>query len=167
MRESAMKQAILRFVLVPLLVVIAYPIDAQPQQARRSLGWDLSYASVLRRNKVEPSAWVWKWLGRSYRSPIKPLLDGWSGESIISSVLIESPSFHCGERVSLWLGRTEGHAYFWEVIEGKPPHRLRKPLSPQLFDEIFKTISSWEQSPPLKPENTPPGGVPGYIGFLS
>jgi hypothetical protein len=166
-REAAMNKAIVRCVLIILLVAVAHPIYAQPQKAGDSLGWDLTYASVLKRNKVEPNEWVWKWLGRNYQSPIKPLIARWRGEPIISSVLIESPSFHAGEHVSLWLVRTKDHAYYWELIEGKPPGHAKEPLSPQLYDEMLKTISTWQQAEPLKPEDTPPGAVPGYIGFLS
>jgi hypothetical protein len=162
-----MHKAILRFVLITSLGVVAHTIYAQPQKANHPLGWDLTYASVLRRNKVEPNEWIWKWLGRNYQSPVKPLIARWRGEPIISSVLIESPSFHAGERVSVWLVRTKDHAYYWELIEGKPPIHVKEPLSPQLYDEMFNAVSTWQQAEPLKPEDTPPGGAPGYIGFLS
>lgn len=162
-----MYKSILRFVLITSLGAVAHTIYGQPQRAKHSLGWDLTYASVLGRNKVEPNEWIWKWLGRNYQSPVKPLIARWRGEPIISSVLIESPSFHAGERVSLWLVRTKGHAYYWELIEGKPPIHIKEPLNPQLYDEMFKTMSTWQQAEPLKPEDTPPGAAPGYIGFLS
>jgi hypothetical protein len=162
-----MNIAIPRIALVALLGILALPVYPQPQKARHSLGWDLTYASVLKRNKVEPTEWISRWLGRNYQSPIKSLIARWRGEPIISSVLIESPAFHAGEHVSLWLVRTKDRAYYWELIEGKPPIHVKEPLSPQLYDQMFKTISTWQQAEPLKPEDTPPSAAPGYIGFLS
>jgi len=122
---------------------------------------------VLNANHIRRDEWIWKWLGPNYQSPIKTLISDWNGEPIESSILIEHPAFHAGEHITLWLVRTKNHSYHWGLIEGKPPRNIKEPLDPALYDKLFALMSSWEQAKPLKSENTPVGGVPGYMGFLS
>jgi hypothetical protein len=81
--------------------------------------------------------------------------------------LIEYPAFHAGEPTTRLFIRTRNYAYQWHLVKGKSPQSVREPLDTQLYDRAFQAVSSWEQAPPLKPEDTPSGGVPGYIGFLS
>lgn len=63
--------------------------------------------------------------------------------------------------------RTKNHAYHWSLIEGKPPRSVKEPLDPALYDKFFAVVSAWRQAGPLKSEDTPDQGIPGYIGFLS
>jgi hypothetical protein len=156
----------IKTLILALVLSISLPIVAR-QNNTRLLGWDLSYASVLKTNNVAQDAWLRKWLGQNYQSPVKKLIAEWKGEPIISSVLIEHPAFHAGEKFTMWFVRTSNSAYYWEFVEGKPRHYFKKSFDPKLYDNMLEEMVSWQQSKPLSPENTPRGGVPGYSGFLS
>jgi len=155
-----------RIVLIGLIALLLAPVYAQKSN-RRELGWDLTYRSVLARNNVGRDEWLWKWLGPKYHSPAKPLIDGWQGKLILSSILIDAPAPHAGEPYTIWLVRTKDDAYHWEFVKGKRPYNTKEPMKPQAYDQLFATISSWQQAKPVKPEDTPVGAVPGYMGFLS
>jgi hypothetical protein len=127
----------------------------------------LTYATVLDRNRIGRAEWIRKWLGPAYQSRVRTLIRGWKGSPIQSSILIEAPAPHAGERYTMWLVRTSDKAYHWEFVEGRPPYNVKQPMKPQLYDDLFTTLSSWQQGEPVKPENTPTGGIPGYMGFLS
>lgn len=138
---------------------------AASQASPNRFGWDLSYDSVLERNGVGREAWLRKWTLK-YESPAQKIISTWRGEPIVSSFLIEHPAFHAGEHTSLLLIRTENHAYRWFIVEGK--YQVDKePVNTQTYDEAYRSLASWKQSEPLKPEETPPGGIEGYSGFLS
>ena len=136
---------------------------------RDTLGWDLTYKTLLTRNNIAPDEWIWKWLGPNYESPVKPLIASWKHEPIESAVLIEMPAPHAGEHVTMWFVRTKTKGYYFDQVEQeeKPPHKTTEALDPQAYDKFFSVVSSWEQGKPVKPENTPNGGVPGYDGILS
>jgi hypothetical protein len=151
--------------LIITVAILSQPVCAQ--KSSLSLGWDLTYSSVLERNNVGRGEWIWKWLGPDYQSPVGKLISEWRGEPIVSSVLIEFPAFHAGEHTTAWFVRTKDHAYYWEFLEGKPPDPAKEALKPQLYDKLFATASAWQQGKPLRVEDTPTGGIPGYIGFLS
>jgi hypothetical protein len=155
--------------LLALLVCFSQPIYAQNEKAKQRplLGWDLTYSSLLRRNNIARDEWMWKWLGRDYRSPVKRLIENWKDEPIISSILIETPAFHGGEHVTEWYVRTGAHAYYWSFLDGKPHIHVKEMVSPESYDRLASQISTWQQAEPLKPERTPVGLVPGYFGFLS
>jgi hypothetical protein len=122
---------------------------------------------VLERNKIAHDEWIWEWLGQNYQSPVKNLIENWEGEPIESSILIEHPVFHAGEHIAFWFIRTKNHAYHWKFAEGKPYRHVKESVSTELYDRLFEQMSSWQQAEPSKPENTPVGGVSGYLGFLS
>ena len=58
-------------VLLALLIITPKDIYAQKSDTL-PLGWDLTYASVLNTNNVEPDAWIRGWLGPNFESSIKP-----------------------------------------------------------------------------------------------
>jgi len=157
--------------MIKLLLTIALiqlPQFALAQKANQpSLGWDLTYNSVLNVNRIGRNEWIRKWLGPRFQSPIKKHISDWNGEPIESSILIEHPAFHAGEHITLWFVRTKNHAYSWALIEGKPPRSVKEPITPTRYDKFFAVVSAWQQAPPLKPEDTPDQGVPGFMGFLS
>jgi hypothetical protein len=158
-----------RIIVIAILLFAPGEIGAQ-QSNSSSLGWDLTYKTLLTANHVAPDEWIWKWLGPNYESPIKPLIATWKHEPIESAVLIEMPAPHAGEHVTMWFVRTKDRGYYFELVEveeNKPLRKTTEALNPQAFDKFFGVVSSWEQAKPVKPEDTPVGGVSGYDGFLS
>jgi hypothetical protein len=147
-----------------VVAILSPPICAQ--KSNLTQGWDLTYSSVLERNNIGRSEWIWKWLGPNYESPAKKLISAWQGEPIVSSILIEMPAPHAGEHIGVWLIRTEDHAYSWEFVEDQPPGD-KETVKPQLYDKLFAKLSPWQQAKPSSVENTSTGGVPGYMGFLN
>ncbi len=151
-------------------LLIAVTLLSQPvcaQKSNRSLGWDLTYSSVLERNNIGRSEWIWKWLGSGYQAPAKKWISEWRGEPIVSSILLEYPAFHAGEHTTMWFVRTKDHAYYWQAVEDEEANDVKKVLKPRVYDNLFMLVSSWQQAKPLRVEDTPTEGVPGYIGFLS
>jgi hypothetical protein len=154
--------------VVLTLALILLPNSLFAQKSNHpALGWDLSYTTILNANQIAQDEWIRKWIGPHFQSPITKHISGWNGEPIESSILIEHPAFHAGEHITLWFVRTKNHAYHWGLIEGKPPRSVKESLDPALYDKFFAVVSAWQQASPLKAEDTPDGGIPGYIGFLS
>src|SRR5260370_38873701 len=87
-------------------VVYAQPANSQ------SLGWDLSYSSVLDANGVRSDEWLRRWVGPNYQSSAKGWISSWSHGPIQSAVLLEFPA-HAGERIIMWLFRTKDQAYYY------------------------------------------------------
>lgn len=163
-----MHKQITSLILIALVTVGAQPIFAQKRKVNsaQTFGWDLSYASVLKRNNLGRNEYLWKWLQQNNPAYTRVIIESWRGEPIVSSVLIEHPAFHAGEHQILWLIRTHNRAYYWHAVEGKS-FFVKEEFSPQLYDETFKSISSWQQAEPLSSQNTPPQGVPGYFAILN
>ena len=168
------KSYVIRLTLMKRILLIAILLSAPnttgaQQSNSPSLGWDLTYKTLLNANHVATDEWIWKWLGPNYESPIKPLIVSWKHETIESSVLVEMPAPHAGEHVTMWFVRTKHQGYYFEWVEqeDKPPHKTTEALNPQAYDKFFSVLSSWQQAKAVKPEDTPEGGVPGYDGFLS
>jgi len=151
--------------LIIAAVLLCLPVFAQ--ESNRPLGWDLTYSSVLETNKIGSNEWIQKWLASDYQSPAKKWISERQGEPIVSSILIEYPAFHAGEHTTMWLFRTKNRAYYWQTVEGEESNDVKKDLKSQVYDNLLTLVSSWQQAKPVKPENTPTGGIPGYIGFLS
>lgn len=164
--------------LITAVAILVQPICAQ--KSDRSLGWDLTYKSVLERNNVARSNWIWDWLNSGYQeetrnqTPAQKWIAEWRGKPIVSSILIEYPAFHAGEHVTEWFVRTENHAYYWRIVEDPNPKKEKQDLNVKVYDDLFRQASSWEQAVPLKAEDlssdAPPdavGFLTGYIGFLS
>lgn len=159
--------ALLLILMIPCAVACAQKANTRPS------GWDLSYSSVLDANGVGQDEWIRRWLGPQYQSRAGTWISNWTQGPIKSSVLLEFPA-HAGERIIMWLVRTDNQAFRYERAEGsllnkddKPPHENNESLDTQAYDNFFNTISKWEQAKPLKPEDNPVGAIPGYSGFLS
>ena len=151
--------------LIIAVVLLGQPICAQNSTA--SLGWDLTYSSVLERNNIGSGEWIRQWLASGYQAPAGKWISEWRGEPIVSSILLEFPAFHAGEHTTLWFVRTKNHAYYWQSVEGAEAHDEKEVLKPRAYDRLFTLASSWQQAKPPRVEVTPAGSVPGYIGFLS
>ncbi|HEY5884072.1 MAG TPA: hypothetical protein VIT88_05260 [Pyrinomonadaceae bacterium] len=155
-----------RILLIAILVLAPGVVPAQKPNAL-PLGWDLTYKTVLESNHVAPNEWIWKWLEPGYQSPAKQLIATWKHEPIESSVLVDWPAPHAGEHITMWFVRTQNAAYYFEEVEKNPPHKTQESLNPQSFDKFLGVVSPWKQGNPVKPEDVPHGGIPGYYGFLS
>lgn len=161
--------------LISFLILIAILIQpGRAQELNPSLGWDLTYTSVLEKNNVARSEFIWKWLNFSYQgpdsgwqTPAKKWIAEWQGEPIVSSVLIDYPAFHAAEHDTHWLVRTKNNAYYWQIIDDGTPKVFKLDLPLQAYDDLFREASSWQQAVPSKAEDLPPQALPGYIGFLS
>jgi hypothetical protein len=136
------------------------------QQKTPFNGWDLTYKSVLERNNVAKTDWVWLWLGH-YKSPAEKWISTWDGKPIISSVLIEYPAFHAAEYQTLWFIRTEDEAFYWESTEGRENDENQDVITPELYDALYKHASSWQQLAPKTAKELPEQALPGYFGVLS
>lgn len=173
-----MRKSLISFlILTGIFIQVGYA-----QQSDSSLGWDLTYSSVLKKNNVAPSQWIWKWLKFGYgesdardQSPAQKWISEWRGEPIISSILIEYPAFHAAEHTTEWFVRTENKAFYWRIVEDRAEPKIEKKyFTVQAYDDLFKEVSSWRQAILRKPEDLPPGMSPdeinfqtGYFGFLS
>lgn len=155
-----------QILLLALLISAPKIIYAQESNAL-PLGWDLTYMSVLSANHVGPDAWVREWLGPNYKSSIAEVIAGWKGGAIESAVLLEFPAPHAAEHITVLFVRTRGQAHYIELVEDNPPRRTRETLKTQQYDKFFGVISRWQQAKPLKPDDMPDNGIPGYSGFLS
>lgn len=154
-----------------LCISVAACATACAQKATaETLGWDLSYSSLLDANGVGPNEWIRKWLGSNYQSPVKAKIAAWRHGPIESSILLEYPAPHAGERITQWFVRTKTAAYYYERVEGeddKPPHETEEPLDVQAYDRFLAIVSTWEQAQPLRPEETLNRDMANYKGFLS
>ena len=162
-----------RILIIAIVLITPGSLRAQASKAP-ALGWDLTYKTVLVANKVAPGEWIWRWLGPNYESRAKAWISSWNHGPIQSSILLEFPAPHAGERVIWWFVRTKDGAYYYERAEGnplfkddKPPRESHETLDGQAYDKFFSVASHWQQGAAVKPENTPVGGIPGYEGFLS
>ncbi len=164
-----MNRASLLIVLLSALIIYSQPARAQRSREShaRKPSWDLTYLSVLDKNRIGPDEWIRKWIGRNYQSPVRRLITRWRGEPIISSILIEMLVPHGGDYSTTWYVRTKDYAYVWQFLDGRPRNRVKDPVSPQLYDKMFAAVSSFQQAAPMRPEETPGGAAPGYMGFLS
>jgi hypothetical protein len=162
-----------RIVMIGILLVTPGSFGAQSSHAP-TLGWDLSYKTVLATNHVASNEWLYKWIGPNYESRAKAWISSWKHGPIQSSILIEFPAPHAGERIIMWFVQTKDEAYYYERAEGnplskddKPPHETRETLGAQAYDNFFLLVSRWQQGAAVKPEDTPVGGIPGYDGLFS
>ena len=164
-----MHRAILRPLTLLLLIVLTAAVYSQ---TRQSLDWDLSYNSLLEKNKVRSNVAIRKWLA-GIRSPAEKWITGWKGKPITSSILIEYPAFHAAERQTIWLVRTADDANYWELTEDfqatewADEAELEEPFAPQIYDEVFKAAWAWKQFAPKSAAQLPDQAFPGYMGFLS
>ena len=158
---------LMKHILLLALLLSAPTIICAQKSDALTLGWDLSYMSVLNANQVDPDAWVREWLGANYKSSIKEDIASWKGGAIESAILIEFPAPHAAEHITMLFVRTRGQAHYIELVEDEPPRRTRETLKIQQYDKFFGVLSTWQQAKPLKPEDAPDNAIPGYMGFLS
>ena len=97
----------MRFTYALVMIAILGCIQSTVAQEKRShkttLGWDLTYKSVLKSNKVKSTEFIWTGPGEKYVSPVLQLLRNWHGPAITSSILIEFPAGHGDAHGVLWL----------------------------------------------------------------
>lgn len=148
------------------LVLTIFTSAVFGQDRGSSVGWDLTYESLLKRNNVAASELIWVWLKKS-KSPAEAWLAELKGKPVTSVILIEFPAFHAAERTTILLFRAEGETYYWEYVEGGKHGRTEEPVKPSHFDAIFKEVMSWQQLPPKRADELPDQVLPGYMGFLS
>jgi hypothetical protein len=149
-----------------LIAAMLFSLSISAQQKVASFGWDLTYKSVLDRNNVAKSEWIWRWL-EQYKSPAEKWVSGWEGKPIVSSILIEYPAFHAAEHTTMWFVRTNDEAFYWEMVEGRESDKNEEPIAPQVYDAVLKQASSWQQLEPKMAKDLPEQALPGYFGFLS
>jgi hypothetical protein len=153
--------------LIAMASSAALPVHAREAADGATLGWDLSYRSVLRANGVGRGDWLVKWLKSHESAPIERLVAKWPHEPITSSILLDAPAFHAGERMVYWLVRTNAGAYLWHYVDGAAQEAAGEPIEPHLYDRLLSGIWEWEQGPPLSMERAGREAAPGYFGFLS
>ena len=154
-------------VLALAIVLLCSEIICAQKSVAPPLGWDLTSKTLLNANHVAPNEWIWKWLASTADPRFKRSISRWNREPIESSILVEFPAPHAAERIAMWFVRTKTKAYYFEEVEKNPHHETTEPLDPTAYDRLFEAMSSWQQAQPLKAEDTPEQGIPGYQGFLS
>src|SRR5688572_20015896 len=155
------------FKIATAFIIAILPLSvACAQQKNTVMDWDLTYKSVLERNNVAKTEWIWPWLA-GYKTPAEKWVTSWQGKPIVSSVLIEHPAFHAAEHMTIWLIRTHDEAFYWETVEGSKSIGYEEPIPPHLYDAFFKEVSAWQQFPPKPASALKDGALPGYMGFLS
>jgi hypothetical protein len=132
--------------------------------AQQTTGWDLTYKSVLERNNVGKSEWIWPWLDRD-KSPAADWIANWEGKPVVSSILIEHPAFHAAEHTTIWLIRTNDEAFYWGLVEGGDQNE--EPIAPQIYDVIYQKATAWQQFVPKPAKELRKGELPGFVGFIS
>src|SRR5215203_1560018 len=150
--------------IISSLIVATFLGTSVFAQSPSPPGWDFSYKSVLEKNNVGKDELISLWLDR-YKSPAEKWFASWKGKPIVSSILIEYPNFHAGEHTTMWLVRTGDEAFYWEGIEGRDSQN-EEPISPQIYDAIYKQVSSWQQLSPKPAKDLPADEWKGYFGFL-
>ena len=128
----------------------------------QTLGWDLTYYSVLSKMKFCPGdALCEQWAKPA--PPIQKYISEWQEGPIISSIEIELPDGHAS-MAALWFVRTKDHAYYQAFYPLDTDYSKSKHLIPtQNYDTVFETIACWAPAEPRQQTF----GADGYIGFLS
>ena len=137
----------------------AWETASAPNQ---TLGWDLTYFSVLTKTKLCPGdALCEQWAKPAPR--IHEHVSEWQESPIISSIEVELPDGHAS-MAALWFIRTKDHAYYWAFYPlDKDYSHGKHVISTQDYDAVFETIECWLPAEPRKQTF----GADGYIGFLS
>jgi len=147
----------------PLSTLNGSAARARTELAKRTLGWDLSYETVIAGEKPADVAWLRNWVQSEGVNTASKIVGAWKGDPIVSSVLIEVPAFHAGELLQYWLVRTKQAATFYYYANKQ--QREVTNLKPEIYDAVFKEISSWKQSPPFPAEEK--DTIRGYLGFAN
>lgn len=135
---------------------------------------DVSYASIMKRNKIDKLEWVQRWFATYNKPPAKKWIEGWKDDPIVSWVLIEHPNFHAAERTTLWLARKKAKAWFWESVQIDyhsadqiEKRTLRRELRLEEYDKFFTAASAWKQAETLKPRLPVDNFNPEFWGFAT
>ena len=153
-------------VLGACLAVLLGCKPAAGQITPKHFGWDLDYATLLNGQSAEDTLFLKKWLAAE-KSPAKGWIDDWKGDPLVSSILIDYPAFHAGERTTMWFGRTSTKAFYRENINSTRPQNREMELPTDVYDQIFDTVSLWQPYKPKRKNDLPKDVIPGYFGFLS
>jgi hypothetical protein len=125
--------------------------------------WDLTYESVLKRNRFGPDSVIWKWIHTDGpRPPVNENAARWQGEAIVSSILIEGAGAE-GSPGGAWYIRTTNHLYRWGFNKGKFERQQEELNALPEFDKAFDAVACWQQGVPVKSDTF----LDGYWGFLS
>ncbi len=152
-----------------ILGACAQSVDAgTSRKPPPGLGWDLTYKALLKDNAVHQGAWLAGWVSEHQRPPINEVLSHWDRGQIVSSVLIDHPALHAGERIGFWLVRTERDAFVLLFTDGKLEDQTElAQVDVSLYDSLMAEVQRWEQRPPLREGDAPPGAPGGYFAFLN
>lgn len=145
-------------------ILIAVMLVSWSLCAQQSTQWDLTYKTILERNNVAKTEWIWPWLER-YKSPVAEWIANWEGKPIVSSILIEYPAFHAAEHTTIWLIRTKDEAFYWDLVEGG--NENEEPIAPEIYDAIYQKAVAWQQFVPKSTKDLRKDELSGYIGFIS
>ena len=152
-------------VVTVVVLASATSFSCAPAADPEAPTWDLSYRSVLLKNRVGPQDWLAQWLDSHESAPFERLLQ--IVKPARSAVLLEYPAFHVGERLTFLFTRTDSGALCWNYVDGQPNEFVAKPLDPNAFDLLIKQVLAWEQGPPSPEESMPGGSLSGYFAILS
>jgi hypothetical protein len=147
-------------------IILALILNVFAIGQQSTLGWDLTYLSLLDRNRVEKDNWLRRWV-HDYKTPAERWIMTWPGKPILSFVLIEHPAFHAGEHQTMWFVRTSDQAFYWQSTEGKAKDDSEEEIPIAAYDEMFRLAKSWQQFTPTPISETPKDYLPGYMGFLN
>ncbi len=164
-----MRKIIIVWLSALIVVVSAHPVATGTfHKAPPGLGWDLTYEALMKDNAVHDGDWVSRWVREHKRPPIKEVLSHWDRGQIVSSVLIDHPAFHAGERIGFWLVRTERYAFVLLCTDGKLEEQTESTqVDVSLYDSLLAEVQRWEQRAPLQEDDAPPGAPGGYFAFLN
>lgn len=148
---------------------------AQQTDLTQTLGWDLTYASVLDRNDISPDEFIRRWLRENKDSAVKTLLENWQDESVISVIFADYPAFHAGERIEELFVRTKTRIFYRSFAKGKFSGS-KEPIDLKQYETALQKLFAWEQMPitldemPATREKTEEDKREwgkGFIGFLN
>jgi hypothetical protein len=132
----------------------------------QGLGWDLTYLPLLQAGGVCPGHEYCEFAAEKPQPPVHKHFAEWTGEPIVSSILIELPDGHA-DMTALWLIRTKEQAYWWAFHPQSPDPAGKQPLPTQEYDRAFQTIECWQPNVPQSKTFFDGRNGDGYIGFLN
>lgn len=136
--------------------------EAWDDAVSQSLGWDLTYSSVITRMKVCPGAALCEQWSKP-APPIQKHISEWQGDPIVASFEIELPDGHASMS-ALWFIRTRDQAYYWGFYPLDTDYSGGKHVIPtETYDAVFEKMACWQ---PVQPQKQT-FGADGYIGFVS
>lgn len=153
----------------PLAALNESAARVRREAARHTLGWDLSYETLLAREQRTDVAWIGDWARRERGMLATQVVSGWEGGTIVAALLIEEPAFHAGEHLMTWLVRTGDKAYLVAYAKGERRPEESGEIRVDAFDQVFREVSAWQQLPAPSPAELPRGSgtIPGYMGFVN